>query len=300
MKKKILLALSFLAVIGLSIGGTVAYFTAQDTDVNTFTYGKVAIEQLQYERAVDANGNWISTGVKDKYGFIPDKVVPYENNKQLVPAVFTTEDGNIHWDLRVDGIEKHELGAHNQSWSEIGAPGSQQLFDKTAKNVHDNFVFVKNTGSTDAYVRTCFAFEQGDILKENYQNVIMKNTNKAHWSWSEFEYNVTIYDDNNQGNDYVVTCATYLGAGSKGKNGILASGETSYASLLQFYMHPKATQEDVELLDGNNNGQFDILVATQAVQVDGFKGLYNTGLEDANNAFEKAFENKLPFKTEIE
>ena len=74
MKKKILLALSFLAVIGLSIGGTVAYFTAQDAEVATFAYGDVNVKQFQYERVVDANGKWISTGVVDQYGYTPDKI----------------------------------------------------------------------------------------------------------------------------------------------------------------------------------------------------------------------------------
>ena len=309
MKKKILLALSFLAVAGLSIGGTIAYFHAQDTDVNTFTYGNIAIEQLQYEREVDANGNWIVTDTKDKYGFYPEKVVEYRNDKQLLPAVFS--DGDIKWDDRTTENGKN----HQQSWGQIDAPGSFQLFDDSVKNVHDNFVFVKNTGDNDAYVRTYFAFEQGNLevseyLVRNgkevpyaeYFDVIEMNTNDVkvggHWSWELIAKDYVIYDENNQPNKYIIMCATYLGAGSKGYTGILEHGTTSYVSLAQVYMRPAATQEDIELLDGNNNGKFDLLIASQAVQTDGFVGLYETGLEDAKNAFTKAFGNNLPFKIE--
>ncbi|MBQ7104632.1 MAG: hypothetical protein IJN90_02120 [Bacilli bacterium] len=44
MKKKILIALALVAVVALSIGGTVAFLTARETDTNTFTMGDVSID----------------------------------------------------------------------------------------------------------------------------------------------------------------------------------------------------------------------------------------------------------------
>ena len=46
MKKKILIALSLVAVVALSIGGTVAFLTSKDTTSNVFTIGEVKIELL--------------------------------------------------------------------------------------------------------------------------------------------------------------------------------------------------------------------------------------------------------------
>ena len=192
MKKKILLALSFLAVIGLSIGGTVAYFTAQDAEVATFAYGDVNVKQFQYKRVVDANGKWISTGVVDQYGYTPDKIqeITTAQGSPVLPAVY--QDGDVKWDDRIDGITDHAKGAHNQSWNQLNAPGSNQLFDDSVKNVHDKFVFVKNTGEVDAYVRTWFAFEQGNVEAENFKNVIMTNTNPSHWTWETVATDVVI------------------------------------------------------------------------------------------------------------
>ena len=169
-------------------------------------------------------------------------------------------------------------------------------------------VFVKNTGTNDAYVRTYFAFEQGDIEVEspiitgNGEIVwpgykIEMNMDMDHWHWEAIASDIIIYDEAGNANKYVVMSATYLGAGGTDYNGILKSDTTSYVSLAQVYMKPETTQEDIKLLDKNGNGTVDVLVATQAVQADGFEDATKTGLENANNAFEKAFGDELPFKT---
>lgn len=54
MKKKLMTVLALVLVIALSVAGTYAYLTSQDTVTNTFTVGKVAI--TMDEAKVDADG----------------------------------------------------------------------------------------------------------------------------------------------------------------------------------------------------------------------------------------------------
>lgn len=265
----VVLALALTA--GLSVSLTVAYLTDTDEQVNTMTMGNVSIDLLEYERVTDENGEWIPTGTVDKYGYNPEQVQEFTQNKPLYPAVFA--DGDIKWDDRTNA----EGDPHQQSWAQIEAPGSNQLFDDSVKNVQDKFVFVHNDGKSDAYVRTWFAFEQGNIAADDFKNVIMTNTDKAHWAWGNYAYDVEI-----DGNKYVVMSATYTGPGSN-PTGILAPDAVTYASLLQVYMRPEATNEDVINIDGNGNGTYDILVFSQAVQTAGF--------DNAETALNTAFAN---------
>ena len=222
--RKLILILSLVLALTMSLGGTLAYLTDTDADVNTMTLGNVKIEQLEYERVVDENGEWVSTGETDKYGYTPDELKEFEQNKPLLPAVF--QDGMIKWDDR-NGENKYQ-----QSWGQVGASGSNQLFDDSVKNVVDKFVFVKNTGKTDAYVRTIFAFELGDIAYENFYNVMEFNNgfdggdgNVGRWKAKDI--GVVEID----GCKYVLTEAIYIGATSvrgTAEEGILKAGVVSY------------------------------------------------------------------------
>lgn len=278
MKKIIALVLAFVLCIGATMAGTVAWLNYSDSDVNTMALGSVEIDQLEYERSVDADGNWIPvTGTVDKYGYTPDDVQEFTQDKPLYPAVFA--DGDIKWDDRNGSQNASGSGSHQQSWGEVGASGSNQLFDDSVKNVQDKFVFVKNTGKSDAYVRTLIAFEQGGVAADEFKNVIMTNTNVDHWAWETVAADVEI-----GGNKYLVKSATYLGPKSN-PTGILAPEAVSYPSLLQIYMKPQASNEDVVAIDGNNNGTYDILVLSQAIQTQGFEdasSALNTGFGELN------------------
>ncbi|MBR6800195.1 MAG: hypothetical protein IKM61_00390 [Eubacteriaceae bacterium] len=278
-KKIVAFTLAAVMVAAVSVGATVAYLQDEDSDVNVMTLGNVQIEQHEYERVVDADGKWVSTGETDKYGYTPDKIKEFSQAKPLYPAVFA--DGAIKWDDRV--------ADHQQSWEQIEAPGSVYLFDDSVKNVQDKFVFVKNTGKSDAYVRTWIALEQGSIEADNFKNVIMTNTDGVHWSWEVSETDVEIKDDKDVANTYYIICATYLGPKSN-PTGILAPETTTYPSLLQVYMKPEAENEDVEAIDGNKNGTYDILVFSQAVQTEGFA--------DAKTALNTAFGTEHPWQGE--
>ena len=280
MKKYLLIALSMVLVAALSVAGTLAYLQFQTpTDVNVMTLGNVKIEQLEYERATDKDGNWITSTTKDKYGYYPDELQPFSQAKPLYPAVFA--DGVIKWDDRNGSQNASGDGSHQQSWAQIGASGSNQLFDSSVKNVQDKFVFVKNTGKNGAYVRTWIALEQGSVATDNFKNIIMTNSNGNHWSFEVADTEVVIGDST-----YYVMCATYLGPKSN-PTGILAPGTVSYPSFLQVYMKPEATNEDVVAIDGNGNGTYDILVLSQAVQADGF--------DDATTALNAAFTDQIPW-----
>ena len=286
LNRKLVLVLSLVLALALATGGTLAYLSDTDADVNTMTLGNVHIKQLEYERVPQAgheiaNDAWISTGETDKYDLVPDEVRVFSQGKPLYPAVFA--DGVIKWDDRA----VPQSGDYYQSWqkiiSEAGevAPGSNQLFDDSVKNVIDKFVFVENTGKSDAYVRTWFAFEQGELTAERFDEILKTNGDADHWSWSPETTDVEI-----AGHKYVVCVATYMGPKSD-PTGILAPGAITYPSLLQVYLAPEATNEDVEAIDADGNGRYDILVLSQAVQAAGFA--------DAETALNEAFGEEHPW-----
>jgi hypothetical protein len=231
------------------------------------TIGNVKIEQHEYERVVDANGKWIQSTTVDKYGYYPDELQDFTQAKPLYPAVYANTENTMIWDDRNGSQAASGAGSHQQSWAQIGAPGSNQLFDDSVKNVQDKIVVVENTGKSDAYIRTWFAFEAGSLTADALANdfPIHINYNNNQWSNINWMENIVIIDNT----EYIVGYTTYLGPKSN-PTGILAPGKVSYPSLLQVYLDPAATNETVENIDSNKNGKYDILVLSQAVQTKGF------------------------------
>ena len=261
-KKKSIIALSAALIAVLAVGSSLALQTDVTNDVNVMTLGDIEIAQHEYERAVDENGEWIQSQYEG-YGYKADLMQPFTQNKTLQPAFYL--DGKVKYDDRVEG--------HQQPWAQVGAEGSNQLFDDSVKNVIDKFVFVENTGSNDAYYRTIIAIECPEELKEDgdkdYIHVLI-NAN-SRFVWEDLGY-YTI-----DGTQYLVKEATYTE--------VLKPGEVSRPSLLQVYLDPKATNEDVELFGGS----LDIIVTTQATQV--------VNGADAERMLNAAFgENKLPWE----
>ena len=107
MKKKILLALSFVLVAILSVGVTLALLTSTASNHNTMTIGQAKIEQLEYQRVVDQDGNWVSTGQTDQWGYTPDKLEAFKQDELLLPTT-----GTPKWDDR-KGTNGDD---HQQSW----------------------------------------------------------------------------------------------------------------------------------------------------------------------------------------
>ncbi|MBR6682437.1 MAG: hypothetical protein IKL40_05590, partial [Clostridia bacterium] len=170
--------------------------------------------------------------------------------KGLYPIVGDPSTGAAGWDDTVVRM------------TQVDSYGSMQVF--AGKNAQDKFVTVENTGKNDAYIRTIVAVECG----EGDPNLIGTS---HHTTWTKNNIGVIEID----GNNYYVYEYMYKGGqlsdGSwRHENGILPAGDTSYPNLSQVYIKSVATNEDCEALDGNDNGTLDILVLSQAIQVDGF------------------------------
>lgn len=262
MKKYLLTGLSFVLVAALSIGGTFAYLTSEDSDINVMTLGNVSIEQHEYQRVQNTDGTYPTKEIDGKTSYILED---FEQGKALLPsAINTTTWEGWDWD-----------NTATVRMTQVGSFGGMDVF-KAASNAQDKFVTVENTGKTDAYVRTLVAIECGSaspaLIGTSY-----------HSTWTSNEIGIVEID----GNKYYVKEYVYAGAqlsdGSwRHENGVLPAGDTSYPNLSQVYIKSEATNEDCEALDGNGNGTLDILVLSQAVQADGFA--------DATTALDTAFD----------
>ena len=259
LKKVLLMCTAYVLVAALAIGGTIAYLQDSDSDVNVMTLGNVSIAQHEYERVVDANGDYV---VDSKVGGY--KLQPFTQDKPLYPATIPTN--SAEWTYESTNAMFEQVGANG---------GGMNVF--VEPNAVDKFVFVENTGKTDAYVRTLIAFESGSLSVEEWDEVVCTS---YHFSWGD---PVVIGSITVESNNYVVLEYTYKGRSDKGfhENGILPAGEVTQCSLGQVYMRSTATNEDCEAIDGNKDGKYDILVLSQAVQTAGFA--------DAKTALNTAF-----------
>jgi len=276
MKKIFLMGLSLVLVAVLAIGGTFAYLTDTDETVNVMTLGNVDIEQHEYERVVDADGNYTTINVNSTTSY---ELKDFTQGKPLLPATALDPNGQPYnygagdWDSTL--VKMSQVDSH----------GSMQVF--VNKNAQDKFVTVENKGKTDAYVRTLIAFEIGSLAETEFDNVIGTSSFMTDQDvWKVTDIGIAEID----GNNYSVCEYIYEGAKALGgvhENGVLPAGDTTYPSLAQVYMKAAATNEDVEKIDGNGNGTYDILVLSQAVQVDGFadaETALKAGFGEANAA----------------
>ncbi len=130
-----------------------------------------------------------------------------------------------------------------------------------SKGVVDKEVTVENVGTSEAYVRTWFAFESGDMTFDEFEkNILVKLNNSPEWSW-EWDRSTTyvIEDANGEASSYFVAVATLTKA--------LPVGETTEASLLNVAMSKDATNKIVKGL----GEYYTILVKTQAMQTTNFE-----------------------------
>ena len=274
MKRFLSMLLVVVLTASLAISGTLAYLQDEDSDVNVMTLGNVYIEQHEYEREVDANGNYVTD---TNYGY---KLKEFSQDKPLLPATALDANGQPY------NYGAGDYDTTRVKMSQVDSHGSMDVF--VNKNAQDKFVTVENTGKTDAYVRTLIAFEIGSLTVEEFDKVIGTSsfmTDQGVWKVSDIG-SVEI-DSNN----YFVVEYLYNGAKDLGgvhENGVLPAGDTTYPSLAQVYMKATATNEDVEAIDGNRNGTYDILVLSQAVQTAGFTDADGDGIV-ADDALDTAF-----------
>ena len=82
LKNLLLSGLSLVLVAALAIGGTVAYLKDDDSDVNVMTLGNVKIEQHEYERVVDANGDYATDTIDGVTSYV---LKDFTQGKPLLP-----------------------------------------------------------------------------------------------------------------------------------------------------------------------------------------------------------------------
>lgn len=225
--KKIILGGTAVALTAaVSIGATLAYLTDTDEDVNVMTLGNVYIDQIEQERVDQEAGQ--------------NTLVDFEQNKPLLPAVYPGDS--------IPMADPSEWVVPNDdAWSVL----------EDNKNVIDKFVTVENTGKSDAFVRTIFAFEEDDSLIH-----LLKN--EGAWVWEMDVATIEL-----DGVTYSLAVATYTDA--------VAPGKTTIPSLKQVYMDKTATNEYCAQFGET----YDILVFSQAIQTNGF--------ETADEALDEGF-----------
>ena len=274
MKKILSIALVVVLLAGIAVSGTMAYLQDTASDVNVMTLGNVYIEQHEYERKVDVDGNYVTD---DDYGY---KLKAFTQGKPLYPVTELNTDGTPN------NFGAGDYGTTRVKMSQVGSHGSMDVF--ASKNAQDKFVTVENTGRTDAYVRTLVAFELGEIDAADFDKIIRFSSRYTEDDadlgnpWVRKKIGVIVID----GNSYVLFEFIYQGdnlsdSSLRHENGVLPAGDTTYPSLCQVYMTAAATNEHVEKIDGNGNDTYDILVFSQAVQTEGFA--------DAETALDAAF-----------
>ena len=275
MKKKIVsLCLVVCLLATAVIGGTLAYFTDTDEADNVMTIGSVNIEQIEQQRNYDADGK--AVGLVD---FVP--------GKQLIPIVGSAQGEKDAW----------------------GMP--------TAVNFVDKIVTVKNTGLSNAYVRTFVAVPKVLVDPDVVAGSTNQSENPLHGSignrfdstgtgkWNNggaFDSTEYTWDYNGcvsfvatiDGVEYLVDCYT--------DKQVLAPQDTTGAVIAGYYLDNDVDYDadenkyfiwtddnDADTLKNNKrylegfttDGNIHVLVATQAVQADGFA--------DAYAAFEASF-----------
>jgi predicted ribosomally synthesized peptide with SipW-like signal peptide len=245
--KKIIAGAAAVALTAtVSIGATLAYLTDTDEDVNVMTLGDVYIDQIEQERVDDKAAQ--------------DELKDFEQNQPLLPAVYP--GSSIPW-------------APENEWVVPGDEAWRVVKDNT--NVIDKFVTVKNTGKSDAYVRTIFAFEKdGDLLHACYNDI--KTPSDPTWDWDWTIGNITL-----DGVEYILAEVVYTG--------VLEPGKTTIPSLKQIYLDKKATNKDIE----NFGDTYDILVFSQAVQADGFDSIIEGPAAALDEAFGKITKENNPW-----
>lgn len=231
-KKKVLTLTLVILLLSIAIvGGSLAWFTAEDQVDNVFTVGSIKIKQNEYD---------LEDGEK----------VPYENKDKVFMPIVNTGDPSAD------------------------------------PNYHDKIVTVSNTGNNAAYVRTHIAVPTA-LLGYLHLEVDLDNP----WE-SEGQYTIT-YTDNVE---YTVFYYRYDTILEKGKEtlDLLKGVYMDYAVDVKENPDPNTETGDTQFCIRNDDGtysysdfmvkegtQIKVLVATQAVQADGFNGNVGNALYNA-------------------
>ena len=260
MKKILAWFLILATTAAVAVGGTLAYLTDTDEDVNVMTLGKVKIDQLEFER-IDSESENENAAVQE-----------FHDNKPLYPTIIDKDQ--FDW----------TIGDSYVDWAQIDKDGyTSQIWDPAnINNEVDKMVFVKNKGDYDAYVRSVFAFEAGKYqTADEFKSKVHLNLNTTDWTWVWEQEPVTIGSSK-----YFIATATY--------NKVLKPGALTEISLAQIALDPSATNEDVKAFGDT----YQVLVKSQGIQADGFTDA-NTALTEGFGSISNAnipWKNDSPIK----
>jgi len=264
-KKTLIMVVGLVLSLAVGLGGTLAYLTDTDSDVNVMTLGNVQIDQFELQRKTDVAHN-AEAGEGDLVLFVEGKPLYPAYADPSVDKPYTAKPGSSG---------NAETMTEMFKWGDYTSVemDGNGLWDDGLKGVVDKFVFVKNTGASDCYFRTWLAFEcpEGMDYSEGSDKEFMMNVNAA-YEWERVGY------DTIDGTRYLIYCGTYKDPLNKGTDKyILPAGETARPSLLQVVMTHNATNDQMELLGET----YEVLAFTQACQTNNFP--------DAHTALEAAF-----------
>ena len=264
-KRTLMMVVALVAALALATTGTLAYLTDTDSDVNIMTLGNVDIEQIELQRSENYKQNYDSYPYEVIYGDLEE----YVDGLPLYPA-FPHPDAE-YFALSADPVPyKDYVTATDDAADEI-------WYNNDLKGVRDKFVFVKNTGSSDAYVRTLLAFEHpagityGTPEEAATADLLLNLTDDPAIKWEEYG------DIEVNGKTYLLMSATYVDA--------LEPGKIARPSLLQVAMSDKCGNEEVALLGTS----YDILVLSQAIQVENLNELTDDPAAAADAALNTGF-----------
>ena len=82
--RKLILIVSLVLAMTMSLGGTLAYLSDTDADVNTMVLGNVKIEQHEYQRVGDETDTYTTKYLNGKTGY---ELEGFQDNKMLLPIV---------------------------------------------------------------------------------------------------------------------------------------------------------------------------------------------------------------------
>lgn len=247
-RKLLLVALSLCMVAILAMGGTLAYLTDTDNDVNTFTVGKVKIVQNEKDRNgkdfEDAKLFPIVDDVVDAQGFHQGK--NYLDKMVSVTVDANSEDVYVRTYMAIpaaldNGPTTFDANANILHWNGASAKYDKAIAEHGKVNVDENYWY------------------WGTDLSNDWPG------NGGAWNGYQTTVNGVLY------NVYVAT-----------HSDVLQAGDTTAPSLLGVYLD-KMVNVDEEgyflMEEGGARGtainfdlskEFNILIKTEAVQATGF------------------------------
>ncbi len=260
-KRTLLMVVALIASVAIAATGTLAYLTDTDSDVNVMTLGNVDIEQHEMKR-VD--------GIAYNDILEEGDLEPFTDGIKLFPAYPKTDNPEDAYNASQDEAEAikwgpyvHDSGAWNCLWNDENLVGAV-----------DKMIFVENTGSSDAYVRTILAFEKPEGIMIGYGSehadiVLNMNGNYRFTNSNGTTSTTPMCEIEIDGTTYEVYEFTY--------SEIMKPGEWTRPSLLQVVMTNWATNETVALLGET----YEVLAVSQGVQVTNLEELGAQGALDA-------------------